>query len=154
MIPGHPNYIWLQADRPGVYEGACSQFCGDQHAWMRFIVIADEPSVYRDWVTTQAKPAIQSSGDLAKAGQQIFFAQTCANCHSIAGTSAHANAAPDLTHISTRMQLGAGVLENSPKELARWLENPQAVKPGCMMPNFSFTDQQVTELTAYMEGLR
>jgi cytochrome c oxidase subunit II len=154
MIPGHPNYIWLQADRSGVYEGACSQFCGDQHAWMRFIVIADEPSVYRDWVATQARPATQSGSDLAQAGQRIFFTQTCANCHCIAGTAAHANAAPDLTHISTRMQLGAGVLDTSPQALARWLKNPQAIKPGCMMPNFSFTDQQVTELTAYLKGLR
>src|SRR3954451_838520 len=36
MIPGHPNFMWLQADRAGTYEGACSGFCGDQHAWMRF----------------------------------------------------------------------------------------------------------------------
>jgi cytochrome c oxidase subunit II len=154
MIPGHPNYIWLQADRPGVYEGACAQFCGDQHAWMRFIVVADEPSVYRIWIKNQARPAIESNSSLALAGRRIFFAQTCANCHTIAGTTARANAAPDLTHISTRAQLGAGVMDNSPQALARWLKNPQEIKPRCMMPNFGFSDQQVTELTVYLEGLR
>src|SRR5437762_9698898 len=27
MIRGHPNFVWLGADRAGTYEGACSEFC-------------------------------------------------------------------------------------------------------------------------------
>jgi cytochrome c oxidase subunit 2 len=154
MIPGHPNYLWLQADRAGVYEGACSEYCGDQHAWMRFTVVAEEPPRFQAWMSDQARPANEATDALARAGQRIFFAQTCANCHTIAGTSARANAAPNLTHLATRAQLGAGVMENSPEAVARWLKNPQAIKPRCQMPNFGLSDQQVTELTAYMEGLQ
>ncbi len=40
-VPGRPSYIWLEADAPGTYAGTCSEFCGAQHAWMRFRVIAD-----------------------------------------------------------------------------------------------------------------
>src|SRR6476646_4990137 len=43
-VPGQPNHIWLQADKPGTYIGQCSEFCGTQHAWMRILVVADEPS--------------------------------------------------------------------------------------------------------------
>ena len=39
-VPGQPNHIWLQADKPGVYIGACSEFCGIQHPWMRILVVA------------------------------------------------------------------------------------------------------------------
>lgn len=47
MIPGHPNFVWLEADRPGVYEGSCAEFCGNQHAWMRFIIVAEPAPAIR-----------------------------------------------------------------------------------------------------------
>lgn len=154
MIPGHPNFIWLQADRAGEYEGACSEFCGDQHAWMRFVVVAESAPQYEAWLVRQAQPAPPPSGALAQAGSSIFFGQTCANCHAIGGTSAVANAAPDLTHLATRSQLAAGVIPNTSENLARWLRNPQQVKPGCQMPNFGLKEEQVTQLVAFLEGLR
>jgi cytochrome c oxidase subunit 2 len=39
-VPGHSNYMWLRADKPGTYIGQCSEFCGTQHAWMRILVVA------------------------------------------------------------------------------------------------------------------
>jgi len=154
MIPGRHNFVWLQADRPAVYEGACSEFCGDQHAWMRFIVVAEAPAQYEAWIARQVQPAPGPEGAVAQAGRSFFFAQTCANCHAIGGTSAAANAAPDLTHLAARSQLAAGVIPNTPQDLARWLRNPQQLKPGCQMPNFSLNEDQVTQLVAYLEGLR
>jgi cytochrome c oxidase subunit 2 len=83
-----------------------------------------------------------------------FVTQTCASCHAIAGTSAIANAAPDLTHFAARTDLAAGVIPNTPENLARWLKNPQSIKPGCKMPNFNLSDERFNELVAYLEGLR
>jgi cytochrome c oxidase subunit 2 len=154
MVPGHPNFVWLQADRAGVYEGACSEFCGDQHAWMRFTVVADPPSEYQAWLAHQMQPAPGPAGAVAQAGRTFFFAQTCANCHAIGGTNAIANAAPDLTHLAGRTQLAAGMIPNTPQNLARWLRNPQQVKPGCQMPNFNLNDDQVSQLATYLESLR
>ena len=154
MIRGHPNFVWLQADRAGVYEGACSEFCGDQHAWMRFLVIAEPEPQYKRWLDSQARPTEGAANDIAQAGRNLFFAQTCANCHAIAGTSAFATAGPDLTHLAGRRLLAAGLLDNTPQNLARWLRNPQQIKPGCQMPDFNLNEGQVTELVAYLEGLR
>ena len=36
-VPGRGGYIWLEANEPGRYQGMCSEFCGAQHAWMRFV---------------------------------------------------------------------------------------------------------------------
>ena len=154
MIPGHPNFVWLQADRAGTYEGACSEFCGDQHAWMRFIVVAEPEAQFKEWLERQARPAANPVNESAQAGKNFFFAQTCANCHAIRGTTSGATAGPDLTHLASRRQLAAGLLDNTPQNLARWLKNPQQLKPGCQMPNFSLSDDQVTQLVAYLEGLR
>jgi cytochrome c oxidase subunit 2 len=154
MIRGHPNLTWLQADQAGTYEGACSQFCGDQHAWMRFIVVAEPESQFNAWLAHQAQPGEIPASETARAGKTFFFAQTCANCHTIAGNGARMYAGPDLTHIASRSQLAAGLMDNTRQNLARWLKNPQQVKPGCLMPNFSLKDEQVDQLVAYLEGLR
>jgi cytochrome c oxidase subunit II len=154
MIRGHPNFLWLEADRAGIYEGACSEFCGDQHAWMRFIVVAEPEEQFKLWLTQQAQPSQNPANEIAQAGRNFFFAQSCANCHAIGGTSAQATAGPDLTHLASRRQLAAGMLDNTPANLTRWLKNPQQIKPGCQMPNFGLNDNQLTQLAAYLEGLR
>ena len=84
----------------------------------------------------------------------MFLRMTCVNCHAIQGVAALANAAPDLTHLATRRTLGAGVMQNTPANLARWLKNPQTTKPGCKMPNLSLTDAQLDDLVSYFETLR
>ena len=76
---------------------------------------------------------------------------TCANCHSVGGLGPQPAFAPDLAHLAERGTLATGVLDNSPANLFRWLKNPQAFKPACLMPNLDLTDQQAQELTAFLE---
>jgi cytochrome c oxidase subunit II len=154
MVPGQHNYLWLQADTEGTYDGACSEFCGDQHAWMRFIVVAEPEAQYQAWLVAQAQPAQMPDGAIALAGRSFVVSQTCLNCHEIRGTNAAVAAGPDLTHVASRRQLGAGVLENTPQTLEQWLSNPGQYKPGCMMPNFTLNEEQLREVTAYLESLR
>ena len=79
---------------------------------------------------------------------------SCVNCHSVKGTAAAAQVGPDLTHFASRKQIGAGIVDNTPENLRRWLRDPQQVKVGIKMPNFKFTDQQLNDLTDYIETLR
>jgi cytochrome c oxidase subunit 2 len=154
-VPGQPNHIWLQADKPGVYIGACSEFCGTQHAWMRILVVAEEPSKFEEWQRAQLQPAQATNSDAAAKGLALFQTSTCINCHAIRGvTGADTRVAPDLTHVASRRQLAAGILENTPANMRRWLKNPQHIKPGALMPNFNFTDQQLDQLGAYLETLQ
>jgi len=69
-------------------------------------------------------------------------------------TAADMRVAPDLTHVASRRQLGAGILENTPANMRRWLKNPQHIKPGALMPDFNFTDQELDELGEYLNTLR
>ena len=154
MIPGQPNYIWLEADMLGNYDGSCAEYCGEEHALMRFTVIAEAPAAYAAWLSEQEKPAIVPVTDAAKNGMKIFQAMTCVNCHSIRGVSITAGAAPDLTHLASRTTLGAGVLSNTEANLFLWLKNPQAAKPGCLMPDLKLTDAQADALASYLETLQ
>lgn len=154
VIPGRENYIWLEADRPGVYQGRCAEFCGTQHAWMNFKVYAHDAEEYEQWLSAERSPPNNSTSPDINAGRQLFFSQTCVNCHTIRGTSASATIGPDLTYVARRKELGGGVLENSRENLIRWLKNPQAIKPGSKMPNFNLTEEQVHQLVAYLESLK
>jgi cytochrome c oxidase subunit 2 len=154
-VPGQLNHIWLQADKPGLYIGQCSEFCGTQHAWMRILVVAEEPSRFEEWQRAQLQPGQAPTSDVATKGLALFQTSTCINCHAIRGvTGADAHVAPELTHVASRRQLAAGILENTPANMRRWLKNPQHIKPGVLMPDFNFTDQELDELGEYLETLR
>ena len=77
--------------------------------------------------------------------------EACGNCHAVAGQGFDGRVAPDLTHLASRHTLGAGVADQTPEELRAWLHDPQAVKPGCRMPDFKLTDAEVSDLLAFLE---
>lgn len=151
-IPGKANYLWLEASQPGEFNGWCAEFCGNQHAWMKFDVVGTSEVEFDQWQEQQRRTLPPSRDASARAGEQLFFAQTCSNCHSIRASDANssATAAPDLTHLASRRILAAGALTNSRDNLARWLRDPEAVKPGCKMPDFNFTDEQVAQLVDFL----
>jgi len=121
---------------------------------MRFTVVAETPEEFAAWTAAQLEPSTAPTTADAQAGEQLFMQMSCVSCHAINGTPAQARVGPDLTHLVSRGQIGAGILDDTPDNLRRWLHNPQEVKPGVEMPNFEFTDQQVNQLTAYLETLR
>jgi cytochrome c oxidase subunit 2 len=150
MIPGITNRQWVQADKPGVYYGKCTQFCGVQHAHMEFMVVAQEKADFEKWEDQQSAAAARKH--LATAGEHIFMKQ-CAGCHTIRGTGAHGDHAPDLTHVASRRMLAAGMMENTPENMERWIQHAQEVKPGSLMPDFKLGNDETQKLTDYLETL-
>jgi cytochrome c oxidase subunit II len=154
MIPGRQNRVLLYASRPGRYRGQCSQFCGLQHANMAMWVFAQTPSAFRTWLANMASPALSPTQAQASAGKQLFMSSQCASCHRIAGTQAQGTVGPDLTHVATRTTLAAGTIPNTPAELAAWISNPQAIKPGDRMPDLGLSRGEVSQLVAYLDSIR
>ena len=153
-VPGHPNHLWIQSDKPATYLGFCTEFCGTQHAWMHFLLVAQPEEEFQKWQQAQLLAAPPPSSENAQKGLALFQQMSCVNCHAIKGTTPSATFGPDLTHFASRKQLGAGIAENTPDNLRRWLRNPQQVKVGAKMPNFKFTEEQVTQLADYIETLK
>ena len=153
-IPGHTNHIWIGAGEPGVFLGACAEFCGTQHANMRIRVIAETQEEFNEWQEQELViPSTPRSGIAAK-GAELFRTKACMNCHTIVGTPAAARIGPNLTHLNNRQTIGAGVLTNSPENLTKWLVNPQKYKQGALMPNMKLTDSEVNAIVAYLEALK
>ena len=149
-IPGQDNAVELYADHPGVFRGECNQYCGLQHAHMGFLVFADTPAAFRQWLARQSAPARAT----ASPGERVFMQGPCSSCHAIRGTPANAHVGPDLTHIASRTTLGGVTIPNTPAELARWITSSQSIKPGNQMPNVALGGAKLRELVAYLETLK
>jgi cytochrome c oxidase subunit 2 len=151
-IPGRTNITWLQADRPGIYRGQCTEYCGLQHAHMAAFVIADPPDAFEAWRQGQLQPAAPAAAQAAN-GEALFVAR-CGACHTARGTDAAGISGPDLTHLMSRATLAAGTVPNTVSGLGGWIANPQALKPGARMPATDLTGPELGQLTAYLETLK
>lgn len=152
-IPGQTNHQWIQADRPGVYRGQCTQYCGAQHAHMAFEVVAQTPDAFARWLDAQRKPAAAAATPAALRGEHVFD-ERCAACHAVRGTDAHGAQAPDLTHLLSRRLIAAGALENTPANLHAWIAHAQQIKPGTLMPDFDLAPADAHDLDAWLTTLR
>ena len=154
LIPNQSNYLWLDINKPGIYIGACSEFCGAQHAWMRIKVIAQNENDFNTWLTANAKEAVVPTDSVAFKGAELFQSKTCANCHRIQGTAATSNVGPDLTHLASRDEILTGLMKNNESNLFKWINHPQEIKQGAHMPDFNFSKDSVNAIVHYLEELK
>jgi cytochrome c oxidase subunit 2 len=143
-VPGRTSYLWLEADAPGTYQGTCSEFCGMQHAWMRFLVIAEPEPQFDAWVQHQAEPPRTPSGGLPAEGLRIYL-EKCQECHTRNGLL--------LGHIASRRLL-EGDLPNTDGNRARWIREPQSIKPGNKMPDQHLSAADLLAVNTYLGSLQ
>jgi len=151
LIPNHPNRLWMDPQRTGIFLGQCAQYCGVQHAKMLLRVSVDGPEDFASWVHAQQKPAAEDAGAIA--GRRVFERNACMNCHAVGGTSADGRFGPDLTHLMSRATIAAGAAENTHDNLRLWIQNPSAIKPGSLMPAMKLSDADLDAVVNYMETL-
>ena len=152
LIANHVNTMWLDPNTPGLYLGQCAQFCGTQHALMLLRVYVDPPEQFDAWIKSQQQPGRQDSA--VAAGRRVFETQACMNCHSVSGTSATGRFGPDLTHLVSRATLASGAMDNTPENLRLWIKSPDSFKGGALMPAMQLSDEQLDQVTAYLETLK
>ena len=160
VIPGQVNQITLVADVPGEYWGQCTEFCGTEHADMRFRAFVDTPGDFDKWVAHQLEAPVKPDSGPAADGAKIFANAPCAICHTIKGVSGFSKEynfgfrGPDLTHFGERTTMAGSIMDNTPENVAKWIENPDALKPGVKMPALGLSGPELSELVAYLESLK
>ena len=115
-VPGRIHTLRLEADRPGIYAGQCTEFCGLSHANMRMEAVALSKEDFAKWVANQQAPYVAPAKDsLAKQGEEVFLNQ-CVRCHQVNGLTradgtpaiaapdenVWSGAAPNLSHLMSR----------------------------------------------------
>lgn len=171
-IPGaqNINYLSFTANQPGIYRGLCAEFCGEEHAVMRFRVVAVPQDVFDSWTQQHQQPvgpaiaagttdpARLGPGDPAR-GEKAFLniKNLCVTCHAIGGyKEAVGVTGPNLTYFGSRETIGAGALPNTAENLSRWLHNPGEIKPGNIMSSVikpgTVSDQDIADIVAFLES--
>ena len=152
LIPNRVNGTWIDPHRTGLFLGQCAQYCGTQHGKMLLRVVVDSPEDFDAWARAQQQPPIRD--EQAAAGRRIFETTACINCHAIGDTIATGRYGPDLTHLMSRSTIASGAAENTRENLRRWIEDPDSIKPGSLMPAMKVADTDLDALVAYMQSLR
>jgi cytochrome c oxidase subunit 2 len=154
LVPNRINHINFTPLEEGVYLGQCAEFCGSSHALMKMRLIAHKPADFQKWLAHERSPAVESADSAILHGKQLVTAGACAGCHTIQGTTAQfGKTAPNLTHLASRATIAAGVLDNNAANLAKWIANPQSVKPGAIMPPGLVPEQELKYVVAYLQTL-
>jgi cytochrome c oxidase subunit 2 len=152
LIPNRVNTMWIDPHKTGLYLGQCAQYCGTQHAKMLLRVYVDSREQFDQWVRGETKPV--QANDAVSGGRRIFETTACINCHAISGTAAVGQFGPDLTHLMSRDTIASGAASNTPENLRLWIQNPDTIKPGSLMPAMQLNEKDLDALTDYLETLR
>lgn len=166
--PGHITHLNLEADlskvsdgHPVTYSGQCSEFCGISHANMRIKVVAETPSDFAAWVAEQQQvqhaPADnqQFTTPDIYAGFKLFNGSAgCSGCHTVQGTTAAGQVGPNLTHLWARGYFAGDIFQLTNNNLRVWLRDPQAAKPGANMRIRKLSEDEITQLIAYLDTLK
>ena len=153
LVPGRTNRLMIEADTPGVMRGQCAEFCGVGHAKMALYAVAVTPGEFAEWSERQRNPALPAA-DSIQAGAELFSASGCSLCHAVRGHGAWGRAGPDLTHVGSRLTIGAGLIDNTAENIAQWIAHNDALKRGNKMPDYSdLSPEALHAIAQYLESL-
>jgi cytochrome c oxidase subunit II len=152
LIPNRVNHMWMDPYQAGIFFGQCAQYCGTQHAKMLLRVYVDTSDEFDAWVHAQRQPAVRDED--VTVGRHVFESTACINCHAIRGTVADGRFGPDLTHLTSRRTIASGAAENTKTNLRLWIQSPDAIKPGSLMPAMQLSSADLDALVDYLETLR
>lgn len=155
MIPGRVTELLLEPVKTGLFRGMCAEYCGDSHAFMNFYVQVEEWEQFHAWQLRQQQPAEDPKSETSKTGSKLFLSNGCGACHNIRGTMADGTLGPDLTHLGSRLSIGAALLPNTEENLIKWISDTERVKPGVHMPAFNMlSNDELKALATYLRGLK
>jgi cytochrome c2 len=102
--------------------------------------------------TTSPAPAVATD---VTPGKQLIVQYGCTVCHVIPGIDGpQGSLGPTLAGIATRPMLSNGTVQNTPANLARFVQTPQALNPQSSMPPIGLSDADAEAIAAYLQTLR
>jgi cytochrome c oxidase subunit 2 len=160
--PGRVNHITYKAREPGEYRGVCAELCGAGHSGMMFRVTTLTPADFQAWLQQQQSgapapgAAAPAGGGDPKVGAQLIQQKGCPTCHTIPGIpGANGTIGPNEAGVASRKQIAGGAVPNNgPDDLKKWILDPPGLKPGTIMPKLGLTDEEATNIVAYLETLK
>ncbi|MBI2755206.1 MAG: c-type cytochrome [Chloroflexi bacterium] len=174
--PGTPMPAWGQSDGGALFDEQMNELTlmilnGD-----REITFGDQPraTVWKQVETlvtqeieagtakmplqpqVENQPFYADLTDPQKQGVRVILQKSCGGCHAIPNIpGAAGNVGPSLAGVGSRDRIAGGAIPNtSVDDLAKWIQNPQALKPGTAMPNLGLTAEEARNAAEYLSTLK
>jgi cytochrome c oxidase subunit 2 len=151
LIPNRTNTMWIDPRETGTFLGNCAEYCGMQHANMLLRVVVEQPADFQLWAAGQKAATV---GGSLREDRAVFLSLSCVSCHTVNGTSAKGTFGPDLSHLMSRSTLASGMIPNTGDNLRAWIRDPQAIKPGNLMPNMQLNPRELDAVVTYLSSLK
>ena len=150
-VPGITNVVRIEAERPGVFRGQCSEFCGAQHAHMALHVEAHADGAHEERLGALAGRRQALEAAAAHPGFEPFQ-EVCARCHGLDPHVQGPAIGPNLAGLGQRRFLGAGTIGNGPVHRRQWLREHQEIKPGnLMIPLDAIEDSTIEKIAEFLD---
>ncbi|HEX8252172.1 MAG TPA: c-type cytochrome [Thermoanaerobaculia bacterium] len=101
---------------------------------------------------TAAKPVVDPK---VERGRQLVAQYGCTVCHVIPGIEgSHGQLGPSLAGVASRPTLSEGAVQNTPANLAQFIQSPASLNPQSSMPPMGVDDAEADALAAFLLTLK
>ncbi|MCB0118320.1 MAG: cytochrome c oxidase subunit II [Anaerolineales bacterium] len=156
VVPGRTTEYRITPDLEGSYKVRCAELCGTSHAYMENPLIVTSQADYDAWVQEQIAIAAASKTPEGQ-GKVLATSNGCVGCHSADGTKLTGPTWFDL--FGSEVPLADGTTTTADEAyLAESIKDPNAKVvegfPANVMPAFSLTDEEISNIIAYIKTLK
>ena len=157
VVPGRITELRITPTLEGSYKVRCAELCGTSHAYMEKPVFVSSQDEFDAWMTEQLALAEEASQTPEGRGRALVEANGCAACHSINGSPGIGPTWFGLLGRQEHLTDGTVVIADE-AYIAESIKTPQAKIvadfENQLMPTYSFTDEQIADIVAYIKTLR
>jgi cytochrome c oxidase subunit 2 len=155
VVPGRYTSVWFQADKPGVYDLLCTEYCGDEHSSMLATVEVHERADYDAWLKNASN--FLKTLPPAEAGKRLFQRRGCTQCHSTDGTAGTGPSLKGIYGQPQKMADGRSVVADD-NYIRESILDPQAKIVAGYQPVMStykglINDEEITALIEFIKSL-
>lgn len=86
VVPGRYTTIWFEANKPGINQVFCTEYCGTGHSAMLATVKVLSEEDYMKWKKESDEGPTWGDEELAEKGAGLYKTKTCVACHSLDGS--------------------------------------------------------------------
>lgn len=164
VVPGRYTALWFQAEKTGLYNVFCAEYCGGGHSAMRALIRVVSPEEFEAWLAGEAVTQAAASGGapenpLVTKGKALYAAKACIGCHSVDGAKMTGPTFKGLWGRSARMQEGMTV-EADENYIRESILNPSAKTvpgyPSGAMPAYAgqLSEDDILALIEFIKTLK
>jgi cytochrome c oxidase subunit 2 len=157
VVPGRVTEYRITPTLEGDYKVRCAELCGSSHAYMENPVVVASAADYDAWIVEQ-KAIAEASKTPEGQGKILATKYGCVGCHSVDGTALTGPTWFGLYGSNVPLADGSTVVADDAFITESILDPNAKIVEGypspSVMPPYALTDEEITNLIAYIQTLK